>query len=71
MLNGIAIRLAFSIGLNTESMYNPGRFQLEQARRTWWLIYIQEVELSLDSGRPTSIRTSDMDVGYPAAVVRH
>ncbi|EXJ71188.1 uncharacterized protein A1O5_06182 [Cladophialophora psammophila CBS 110553] len=65
ILNGIAARLAFSIGLNTASIYSSGRFHAEEVRRTWWLIYIQEVELSLDSGRPMSIRTSDMDMDYP------
>ncbi len=69
ILNGIATRLAFSIGLNTESMHSSGRFQVEEARRTWWLIYVQEVELSLDSGRPMSIGTSDMDIQFPVSAV--
>lgn len=68
-LTGIATRLAFSIGLNIKSTYNLPGFHAEEAKRTWWLIYVQEVELSLDSGRPMSIRTSEMDVDYPIAEV--
>lgn len=69
-LTGIATRLAFSSGLNTESTYTSPTFDAEEARRTWWLIYIQEVELSLDSGRPMTIQTVEMDVGYPENNVR-
>ncbi|KIX92656.1 uncharacterized protein Z520_11685 [Fonsecaea multimorphosa CBS 102226] len=58
-LTGIATRLAFSIGLSIESNYRSPAFDAEEARRTWWIIYIQEVELSLDSGRPMSIHASE------------
>ncbi|KIW99996.1 uncharacterized protein Z518_10924 [Rhinocladiella mackenziei CBS 650.93] len=68
-LTGIATRLAFSIGLNIESTYGSAAFDAEEARRTWWLIYVQEVELSLDSGRPMSICMSEMDIGYPTRQV--
>jgi hypothetical protein len=64
-LNGIAARLAYSIGLNVESMHRSLGFDKEEARRTWAIIYIQEVELSLDAGRPMSIRSSDMNMNYP------
>lgn len=64
-LNGIAARLAYSIGLNLESMHRSLGFDKEEARRTWAIIYIQEIELSLDAGRPMSIRPSDMDMNYP------
>ncbi|KIW23689.1 uncharacterized protein PV07_11869 [Cladophialophora immunda] len=65
VLNGLAARLAFSIGIHIESVPANPRFDAEEARRTWWLIFIQEVELSLDSGRPMSVRMSDMTVKYP------
>lgn len=68
-LAGIATRLAFSIGLNIGSNYGSPAFDAEEARRTWWMIYVQEVELSLDSGRPMSIRTCEMDIGYPSSQV--
>ncbi|KAF9699532.1 hypothetical protein EKO04_002477 [Ascochyta lentis] len=64
-LNGIAARLAYSIGLNVESLHRSLGFDKEEARRTWAIIYIQEVELSLDAGRPMSIRSADMDMNYP------
>lgn len=64
-LNGIAARLAYSIGLTVESMHGSLGFDKEEAKRTWAIIYIQEVELSLDAGRPMSIRSSDMNMNYP------
>jgi hypothetical protein len=65
----MATRLAFSIGLNTKSAYDLPGFNAEEAKRTWWLIYVQEVELSLDSGRPMSLQISDMDIEYPTVQV--
>ncbi|EXA28691.1 hypothetical protein FOVG_19718 [Fusarium oxysporum f. sp. pisi HDV247] len=65
ILNGVATRLAFSIGLNVESLHSSLGVDAEEARRTWWVIYIQEVELSLDAGRPMSLRTSEMNMDYP------
>lgn len=64
-LNGIAARLAYSIGLNVESLHRSLGFDREEARRTWAIIYIQEIELSLDAGRPISIRSADMNMNYP------
>ncbi|KAM6529342.1 hypothetical protein FALCPG4_007481 [Fusarium falciforme] len=65
ILNGVATRLAFSTGLNVESLHSSLGVDAEEARRTWWVIYIQEVELSLDAGRPMSLRTSEMNMDYP------
>ncbi|KAH6643575.1 fungal-specific transcription factor domain-containing protein [Boeremia exigua] len=64
-LNGIAARLGYSIGLNVESLHRTLGFDREEAKRTWAMIYIQEVELSLDAGRPMSVRSSDMEMNYP------
>ncbi|KAI9154777.1 transcriptional regulatory protein [Paramyrothecium foliicola] len=65
ILNGVATRLAFSTGLNVELLHSSLGVDAQEARRTWWVIYIQEVELSLDAGRPMSLRTSEMNMGYP------
>ncbi|KAF3007584.1 hypothetical protein E8E13_007489 [Curvularia kusanoi] len=65
-LNGIAARLAYSIGLNVESLHRSSGFDQEEAKRTWAIIYIQEIELSLDAGRPSSIHAADMDMSYPS-----
>ncbi|KAK3900157.1 hypothetical protein C8A05DRAFT_36205 [Staphylotrichum tortipilum] len=35
-----------------------------EARRTWWVIYIQDVELSLDSGRPMSVSARSSQVNF-------
>jgi|SRR5688572_27263529 hypothetical protein len=69
ILNGIATRLAFSTGLNVESLHSSLGVDVQEARRTWWVIYIQEVELSLDAGRPMSLRTSEMNMEYPTVKV--
>ncbi|KAJ5662653.1 uncharacterized protein N7477_010269 [Penicillium maclennaniae] len=64
-LAGIATRMAFSIGLNVDSNLTSHGWDAEEGRRTWWMIYIQEVELSVDSGRPMSITKSDIVVDLP------
>lgn len=66
ILTGTASRLALSIGLNIDSVHCTLSCDAEEARRTFWMIYIQEVELSLDSGRPMSLRISEINVDYPA-----
>ena len=68
-LNGIATRLAYSIGLNVESLHRSLGFDKEEVKRTWAIIYIQEIELSLDAGRPMSVRSSDMEMNNPTAQV--
>ncbi|EEU33338.1 uncharacterized protein NECHADRAFT_89550 [Fusarium vanettenii 77-13-4] len=65
ILNGLATRLAFSTGLNVESLHSSLGVDAEEAKRTWWVIYIQEVELSLNASRPMSLRTSEMNIDYP------
>lgn len=57
--------MAFSIGLNVDPTLAPHDWDPEEGRRTWWMLYIQEVELSGDSGRPMSIRSSDVVIEYP------
>jgi hypothetical protein len=57
--------MAFSIGLNLDPTLASHNWDAEEGRRTWWMLFIQEVELSLDSGRPMSIRKCDISVEYP------
>ncbi|KAI8406577.1 hypothetical protein FOFC_14047 [Fusarium oxysporum] len=65
ILNGLATRLAFSNGLNIESLHSSLGIDNQEAKRTWWIIYIQEVELSLDSGRPMCLGSLEMNINYP------
>ena len=58
--------MAFSIGLNLDPTLASHDWDGEEGRRTWWMLFIQEVELSVDSGRPMSIRKSDISVQYPS-----
>lgn len=62
--------MAFSIGLNVDPRLTSHCWDAEEGRRTWWMIYIQEVELSVDSGRPMSIRKSDILVDLPGDAVQ-
>lgn len=64
-LIGLATRMAFSIGLNVAGQgQSPSETYLDEARRTWCMVYVQEVELSLDSGRPMSLRSCDANVPF-------
>ncbi|KAH8801443.1 fungal-specific transcription factor domain-containing protein [Xylogone sp. PMI_703] len=55
-LVGISTRFAFSIGLNLDRYHRSLDIDAEEAKRTWCLLYVQEIELSLDSGRPMSFQ---------------
>jgi hypothetical protein len=59
---GLATRLAYSIGLNVDSSHRALGFDLQEARRTWWILYIQDVELSLDAGRPMNFMDYPVEV---------
>ncbi|OBT80547.1 hypothetical protein VF21_00341 [Pseudogymnoascus sp. 05NY08] len=64
-LIGLATRMAFSIGLNVAGQgQSPSETYLDEAKRTWCMVYVQEVELSLDSGRPMSLRSCDANVAF-------
>ncbi|OBT81483.1 hypothetical protein VE02_09266, partial [Pseudogymnoascus sp. 03VT05] len=64
-LIGLATRMAFSIGLNVAGQgQSPSETYLDEAKRTWCMVYVQEVELSLDSGRPMSLRSCDANVPF-------
>jgi len=74
---GLAIRLAYSVGLNRSSGVVPTpeawpgvsrAVVTEMCKRFWWQMYTLEVEIALDSGRPICIRNSDIDVEWPLEV---
>ncbi|KAJ5317023.1 hypothetical protein N7508_001531 [Penicillium antarcticum] len=63
---GIAIRLAYSAGLNRN--FDQAGFTntaVQEARRTWWVLYSLESELCLEYGRPLCIRETDSTAPYP------
>jgi hypothetical protein len=63
---GIAIRLAYSAGLN--SNFDEAGFTnlaVQEARRTWWTLYSLESELCVEYGRPLCIRETDSIASYP------
>jgi hypothetical protein len=66
---GIAIRMAYSIGIN-ENVDLPGRPTIDHqaALRTWWTLYSLESELCFEYGRPLSIREADAKALYPREV---
>lgn len=53
-------------------MHRKGTFfqldpvEAEQRRRTFWVIYLVDKDISLRSGRPPSIHDDDVSVEYPA-----
>jgi hypothetical protein len=63
---GIAIRLAYSAGLNRN--FDEAGFTnivVQEARRTWWTLYSLESELCVEYGRPLCIRETDSIASYP------
>jgi hypothetical protein len=63
---GIAIRLAYSAGLNTNfDKTGFTNIAVQEARRTWWILYSFESELCLEYGKPLCIRETDSTAPYP------
>ncbi|CCE64403.1 hypothetical protein TPHA_0H01980 [Tetrapisispora phaffii CBS 4417] len=69
---GHAVSLALSLGLNkeiSEKVKDSGT--KEQRRRIWWLIYIQEFQLSLLLDRPTQLghcETNVFNISLPSSL---
>lgn len=63
---GIAIRMAYSIGINENITCPDVTLDHQVALRTWWTLYSLETELCLEYGRPLSIRETDAKAFYPA-----
>lgn len=68
-LVGVATRMAFSIGLNNDVQKHLQQLDAENGKKTWWMLFVQEVELSVDSGRPISVRSCDAQLSYPGVNV--
>ncbi|KAJ6069766.1 hypothetical protein N7499_011653 [Penicillium canescens] len=63
---GIAIRLAYSAGLNRNfDEIGFTNIVVQEARRTWWTLYSLESELCVEYGRPLCIRETDSIASYP------
>ncbi|KAH9204886.1 hypothetical protein DL95DRAFT_398200 [Leptodontidium sp. 2 PMI_412] len=63
---GVAIRFAYSIGINAAAASSyPTRCHFQAALRTWWMLFGVEAEQCLDSGRPMSIRETDGKADFP------
>ena len=63
---GIAIRLAYSTGINENmriALLSTAENQL--ALRTWWTLYSLESEICVEYGRPLCIRETDAKAAYP------
>ncbi|ODQ53077.1 hypothetical protein SAICODRAFT_25572 [Saitoella complicata NRRL Y-17804] len=67
---GLAVRLAYGIGLNlkNEAMEGVTEVQKETRNRTWWSIYCLEFELSHMLSRPPCISDSDVFAALPREI---
>ncbi|KAI1132459.1 fungal-specific transcription factor domain-containing protein [Nemania abortiva] len=63
---GKAIMMAMILGLPNEPQADEPEPQKEVARRTWWSLYILDVKLSLEIGRPPMIGPSHSTCQLPS-----
>jgi hypothetical protein len=54
MYSGMAVRTALAIGISSDSSL-PQKVCPIAASRTWWAIYVQDIEASCWSGRPSTL----------------
>lgn len=62
----VAVRAAFTIGLHLEPPDDIPRHQQEIRRRIWWGLYVLDVKLGVELGRPWAIDTSQVVCALPA-----
>jgi hypothetical protein len=62
-----AARLATAVGMHRKgTFFQLDPIEAEQRKRTFWVIYLVDKDISLRSGRPPSIHDDDVSVEYPA-----
>jgi hypothetical protein len=62
----LAVRIAYTIGLHLEPPEDIPRPHQEIRRRIWWGLYVLDVKLSVELGRPWAIDTSQVACTLPA-----
>lgn len=63
---GIAIRMAYSIGINGRPSHTMAAvIDSQSALRTWWMLYSLESDICLEYGKPLCIRETDAKAPYP------
>lgn len=69
MYTGLAVRLAYTLGLHREvgRGFNGGvsELELEKRRRLWWNCYIWDRTVTIRLGHPVMINDDSMDVKLP------
>ncbi|KZZ96535.1 Transcription factor [Moelleriella libera RCEF 2490] len=66
LLIAAAIRLSHSIGLHKRGTgFNLNPIEIEQRRRVFWIAYMMDKDLCLQSGRPAVQDDDDMNVELP------
>ncbi|KFZ11970.1 hypothetical protein V502_07321 [Pseudogymnoascus sp. VKM F-4520 (FW-2644)] len=66
MFAAAAMRLSHSIGLHRSSILGLSESQIEDRRRTYWIAFILDADISLRVGRPLVQDINDYDTPFPA-----
>ncbi|KAH8145377.1 uncharacterized protein LAJ45_10660 [Morchella importuna] len=67
-VTGLAIRLAYGIGLHLRGDSVPGDFEAKMRVRIWYCLYCLETTLCLITGRPCAIQDRICSAPYPSAL---
>ena len=65
MFAAAAMRLSHSIGLHRSSILGLSASQIEDRRRTYWIAFILDADISLRVGRPLVQDINDYDTPFP------
>lgn len=68
MFAAAAMRLSHSIGLHRNNILRLTASQIEERRRTYWIAFILDADISLRVGRPPIQDLEDHDTPLPAEV---
>lgn len=70
MFAAAAMRLSHSIGLHRNNIMRLTPSQVEERRRTYWIAFVLDADISLRVGRPPVQDLEDYDTPLPAEVPR-
>ncbi|KAJ5752198.1 hypothetical protein N7520_009115 [Penicillium odoratum] len=68
MFSAAAMRLSHSIGLHRNTSTDLDPSEIEQRRRTYWIAFILDADISLRVGRPPVQDMEDHNIPLPASV---
>jgi len=64
---GLAVHLAYSLGLHLDPLSSLSQPERERRRRVWWILCSCDTQMSIELGRPFAVHMSEVTCQHPSA----